>query len=239
MLGQPSVHSFPCCIGCYFIQGVVFDHWPTHSNIRDLRKVFPAMELLSYPRGFVLSRRALNRRRTLLLRRLFALPIGCDNRCRVSGSSNSVQFSWIQNVPAQPVHWCSRIHHKSSFLGFRRRWRWCCPNFWRWVERGLCPFFELVDTFGHLPRDSGSAPLLFQGFFFRSLFKFWSIGATLMRTWKMVNSVWEAQSQERTWWSSDTDVCIVRYAWRSGRKRIEQSSSLFPSRQLKTNSFIR
>ena len=37
----------------------------------------------------------------------------------------------------------------------------------------------------------------------------------------------------------DTDVQIVRYAWRRGRKRIEQSSSLFPSGQLKTTSFIR
>ena len=37
----------------------------------------------------------------------------------------------------------------------------------------------------------------------------------------------------------DTDVQIVRYAGRKGRERTEQSSSLFPSGQLKTNSFIR
>ena len=53
----------------------------------------------------------------------------------------------------------------------------------------------------------------------------------------MVDEVWEGQTLVEA--RGDTDVQIVRYAWRKGRKRIEQSSSLFPSGQLKTNSFIR
>ena len=34
----------------------LLDHWSTHMNIRDLRRVFPAIGLQAYPRGFVLSR---------------------------------------------------------------------------------------------------------------------------------------------------------------------------------------
>ena len=48
------------------------------------------------------------------------------------------------------------------------------------VERGFVHFFELVDTFRHFPRDSAGATLLFQRFFLRSVFKFLSIGATLV-----------------------------------------------------------
>ena len=43
------------------------------------------------------------------------------------------------------------------------------------------PFFKLSDMFGHFPRNSAGASFLFQGFFLRSVFKFWSMGATLMR----------------------------------------------------------
>ena len=53
----------------------------------------------------------------------------------------------------------------------------------------------------------------------------------------MVNEVCEGQTLVEA--RGDTNVQIVRYAWTKGRKRIEQSSSLFPSGQLKTNSFIR
>ena len=45
----------------------------------------------------------------------------------------------------------------------------------------------------------------------------------------MVNAAWEGQSQERTRWSSDTDVQIVCYAWRRGRKTNRTISQLFPS----------
>ena len=53
----------------------------------------------------------------------------------------------------------------------------------------------------------------------------------------MVNEVWEGQVLVEA--RGDTDVQIVRYAWRKGRKRIEQSSSLFPLGGLGLNSFIR
>ena len=56
-----------------FLQDVVFDHWSTHRNLRDLHRAFQAIELLAYPRRFVLSRTNPNRRRTLLLPHVFAL----------------------------------------------------------------------------------------------------------------------------------------------------------------------
>ena len=45
----------------------------------------------------------------------------------------------------------------------------------------------------------------------------------------MVNYAGEGQSQERTWWSSDTDVQIVRYASVLGRKTNRTISQLIPS----------
>ena len=45
----------------------------------------------------------------------------------------------------------------------------------------------------------------------------------------MVNAAREAQSQERTWWSIENDVRIVRYAWRKGRKTNRTVSLLIPS----------
>ena len=51
----------------------------------------------------------------------------------------------------------------------------------------------------------------------------------------MVNEVWEGQTLVEA--RGDTDRQIVRYAWRKGRKRVEQSSSLCPSRELELNNF--
>ena len=45
----------------------------------------------------------------------------------------------------------------------------------------LCPFFGLVGLFRHVPRIFVGASFLLQGFFLRSVLKFRSIGATLMR----------------------------------------------------------
>ena len=53
--------------------GVVLSTGPLKGNIRDLRRVFPAIGLQAYPRGFALSRINQGRRSTLLLPRSFAL----------------------------------------------------------------------------------------------------------------------------------------------------------------------
>ena len=46
---------------------------------------------------------------------------------------------------------------------------------------GLILCFELVDTFGHFPRDFAGAALLIQSIFLGSVFKIWSTGATHVR----------------------------------------------------------
>ena len=53
----------------------------------------------------------------------------------------------------------------------------------------------------------------------------------------MVNEVSEGQTLVEA--RGDTDRQIVRYAWRRGRKRIEQFNSLCPSGELELNNFIR
>ena len=60
------------CISAVFNKMGV-DHWSTHTSIRDLRKAFQTAALLAYPRGSVLSRINLNRRRTLSLPHLSTL----------------------------------------------------------------------------------------------------------------------------------------------------------------------
>ena len=86
-----STH-FLCCTEffCHVRFNVVFDHWPTQGT-----------RLQACPRGFVPSRRAQDRRRRQLLPHLFALPIGCDNRCGVSGYLNGLQFRRVLIFPAQ------------------------------------------------------------------------------------------------------------------------------------------
>ena len=50
----------------------------------------------------------------------------------------------------------------------------------------------------------------------------------LVRTRQMVNQAREVQRQEKPWWSSDTDVQIVRYSLESGGERqTEPSHSWF------------
>ena len=62
ILSQRSVFCFPCCIGifCHLGYDVIFDHWPTNMNIRDLRRIFPAIKLQAYRRRSVLSRKAVD-----------------------------------------------------------------------------------------------------------------------------------------------------------------------------------
>ena len=45
----------------------------------------------------------------------------------------------------------------------------------------------------------------------------------------MVSCAREGQSQGKLWWSSDTNVHIVRYMWRKGRKTNRTISQLVPS----------
>ena len=75
ILGQRSVHGFPCCTGffCHCWSNVVSDHRSTNVHIRVLRRVCPATGLLACPQGFVPTRRAQGRGPTLLLPHLFAL----------------------------------------------------------------------------------------------------------------------------------------------------------------------
>ena len=59
---------------------MVSDHWPTHMNLSgDLRKVFQAIELRVYPRGFVPSRTNQYRWRAL-----FASSSVCDSQLAVT-----------------------------------------------------------------------------------------------------------------------------------------------------------
>ena len=76
-------------------------------NISVLRRVCLTTRLQACPRGFVPSQRAPGRERALLPPHVFALPNSCDNRGRVSGYPNSLQFRRVQIFPAQHVHWCS------------------------------------------------------------------------------------------------------------------------------------
>ena len=45
----------------------------------------------------------------------------------------------------------------------------------------------------------------------------------------MVTEAREAQCQGKLWWSGDTDVQTVRYAWRKGRKTNRTISQLVPT----------
>ena len=77
------------------------------------------------------------------------------------------------------MHRGSRIYHKLSFLGFRRRCRWYWPDFWRREE---CSFaVKIADTF--LPSPMQLCGRIFLGARFPEVFDPRIFGAQRLRSW--------------------------------------------------------
>ena len=74
ILGEQPKRNYLSCteLFSHSWSDVAFDHWPTHMNIRVLRRACLTTGLQACPRGFAPSRRAQDRERTLLLPYLFA-----------------------------------------------------------------------------------------------------------------------------------------------------------------------
>ena len=75
---------------------VVFDHWPTHMNLRVPRRACLKTGLQARPRGFVPSRTTQGRERILCFLSCLHLSIGCNNRCRVLGTRTVSNSSNLQ-----------------------------------------------------------------------------------------------------------------------------------------------
>ena len=186
---------------------------PLHKGIRDLRRVFQAIRLQAFLRGSVLSRINQGRRRTLSLPRSFALLrwlwwplwgfwIQAQSPLQVNSGLSSSACALIA-----PESTTSVLSSGLFEDGVGND-----PNFWRRVECGLVLFFQLVTTFGHFPRVSAGASLLFQGFLLGSVLKFRSIRATLMKFWMLNNTLPPTLfSRFCTWRNVPFEKCTLRF----------------------------
>ena len=81
-----------------FWSTLVFDRWPTHVNIRVLRKAFPAMELQAYLRVVAQSRRGQDREHIHLCFLVsLHFSIGCYHHFRGSGSPQNLISSELKS----------------------------------------------------------------------------------------------------------------------------------------------
>ena len=82
--------------------------------------------------------------------------VGCNNRRRIFLKDfNGIQFSRVEDFPADHMHTCSGVHYKLSFL--RLHCGWQTPLIGRWKECSFCPFLWAYWCFWQVSHASPQA----------------------------------------------------------------------------------
>ena len=129
------------------------------------------------------------------------LAVGRHHRRRTSRCPHGVQFGRVKVSLADHMHACSEIYHKLSLLQFYGGCGLHNPLFGRRIECSFVLFFELVKKFGKIPCLAAGAPLLSFSLFLRSVFKFHSVGTSLMRNFDLYFS--------KRWSFIFSDTCLT------------------------------
>ena len=125
-------------------------------------KLFLAIALQAFPRVIARLRTDLDRQRTLVPPRGFALPrLAVIYSCRGISNFFTVSiFSELNSFFAHRVHWCSWIDYEFALLWSCRSGCQHCLNFNRSTERSFVRILELVNKFSPNPRRFAGASFL-------------------------------------------------------------------------------
>ena len=201
--GQRMVCTSLYCTGffCHFWCDVVSDNWSCRWYTHDLRRASQVKELRVF-----LQEASLSRIYPILWHIPWLLLLFAPRRWPSSPSSDFSMSSWCpirqsQVSLADHMHACSEIYHKLSLLQFYGGCGLHNPLFGRRIECSFVLFFELVKSlarFHALPRAHRSCPF---SLFLRSVFKFHSVGTSLMRNFDLYFS--------KRWSFIFSDTCLT------------------------------